>query len=159
MKKTYLIFFLLAAGCSTYSKKECETFNWKEVGYEVGRDGNPGYSERLEHFKSKCGEEHAVNPDSAQIAEGYKMGLDFFCSPQGARRAGSMGLKYYQICPAEKEEVFLKEYKAERFQWLESEVRKLNALIYEKDRRISSLESEVSSLRSSLDSERSRSCR
>ncbi len=110
-------------GCSTYSKKQCEQMDLNQKGYELGQNGESGVDVTLAHLKSECEAEHGVVIDRDKIKNGYDKGLRFYCTKEGAIRAGGLGLNYKGVCPDEK--IFLENFSASRLVFLETKVREL----------------------------------
>lgn len=169
--KKYLPLCFLVMGCSTYSKKECVSMDWANQGYIAAYDGQTR-SMMLDHFIKKCGAEHGVQPNPIAFDEGYKKGLENFCTSRRGQEAGESGILYQNTCPEEQESDFVKTYVPARLQYMERRFEQMKteneSLTSEKTRlesdngrlnnEVSSLRSENSRLRSEISSLRSR-CR
>lgn len=147
---TALIFF---TGCSTYSKKQCESFDWKEEGRKAALAGEK-ISERASHFHATCEKEQNVSLDKEQFIAGYKVGLKLFCNRETGLKHGANGGKYAGICPKTEENDFLVGYNSGQLSYLQkevevlrSEVQSLRSQVYTKDGEISKLKSEIETLK------------
>ena len=153
--KTVLIFLglLFLAGCSTYSKSECENFNWENIGYQSALRGDQR-TEMPSHYRRECTQEHQVQINQEQFLNGYKKGLVVFCSADGGKVLGKSGRSYKGTCPKTAEETFLKSYDSGRLDFLvgrvselEDKISRLNSDLSDKEREINNLESEISTLK------------
>ena len=64
------------AGCNSMSAQECQSTDWRTVGYEDGVNGFAG--DRIGRYRNACSE-HGVTPDLAQYQAGRDQGLTEFC--------------------------------------------------------------------------------
>ncbi len=136
---------LLVAGCSTYSKKDCEAKDWYQEGFASAREGHT--DDRIAHYQKSCSEEHGVAVNSTQFNEGFQKGLVYFCTEQHGRNFGREGKVYRGTCPKEAEASFLKTYESGRLDFLVQKVSSLESEISDLRTRNSSLESELSTFR------------
>jgi hypothetical protein len=108
---------LLAAvlcGCSSLSETECQSANWKEIGYEDGaRGARPARAD--DHTKA-CSK-HGVAFDREAWQRGYARGLEQYCTPQNAVRIGLRGADYGGVCPPEADLQFSSHWRAGRLVW------------------------------------------
>jgi len=95
MKLTVRIFVLafvvnLLAGCTTYLKrKECESKNWQEYGYNLALKGvRPGE----DAYVAECRKVEAEMSESA-LDLGFKSGMSAYCKPDQAYQTGKKGMK------------------------------------------------------------------
>lgn len=144
---------MFSLGCSTYSKTQCDDFNWQDIGYNSALRGELN-NEMPIHYGRECTEEHQVRVNQDQFLAGYNKGLAVVCSAEGGRSLGKMGKAYKGICPKEEEEAFMKSYEsgrvdflANRVEELELKVRRLDSDNSDKEDKIRDLESELTSLR------------
>lgn len=145
---------MFTAACSTYSKKECASFDWSHRGYLAALDGK--HEEvGLAHYHKECRNEYDIHLDEEQFKLGYKKGLKVFCTPEYGERHGSRGGDYQGICSEENEKGFLKPYVKGINEFYKRRVTDLEAEVGNLRSKISSLESEKSSLESQLNSCRS----
>ena len=49
----FILLFLLVSGCSTFSKKQCRNFDWKNEGYQMALEGLTE-QQTVELFRQKC---------------------------------------------------------------------------------------------------------
>lgn len=149
MKKLVGLVTLMTLSCSTYSRKQCLSFDWQNKGFESAMNGQLKRDSYL-YYQEKCGKEHGIAPEETSFDLGYQKGIDQLCTVEGGRRLGQKGFSYQHLCPAEKEEVFIKSFRSGRLEFLESQVEKLQekikALEYDNSRQAS----EISSLQSKL---------
>jgi len=95
---------LILGGCSSMSKNECLTVDWRTVGYE---DGVSGYSgDRIGEHRKACAK-YGVSTDLDAYQEGRARGLQEFCKPGNGYRIGVQGGAYYGVCPAVLEPAFV----------------------------------------------------
>ena len=180
MTMKYWILFLIfistfLCSCASYfTRKDCESKNWFDYGYQVAMSGK-----RLsgDQYVSECRKVDAQIQES-QLDLGFKSGMsnyckadivfatgrkgqffnsDFcdpgqmklltakhaegvqaFCEPTSGFTFGSSGGVYNQICPKDKEEAFMKEFRKGRKKFL-------TASIIENQSRINKINSDVSS--------------
>ncbi|HXH64231.1 MAG TPA: DUF2799 domain-containing protein, partial [Mariprofundaceae bacterium] len=94
----------LLAGCATMSKKECETADWRSLGYSDGARGI--YYSNLEKRRDSCSKYNIVPDDSAYM-NGWGEGIRRYCTPDTGFQVGSAGQPYNNICPPDVEPAFL----------------------------------------------------
>lgn len=139
--KRLLLLFLLVTGCSTFSERECERFDWTTEGQKHALEGRT-LSETKSYYDRECRVRHNVAPDLARLEDGYRGGLKEFCTPTYMQNFAARGGEYQGTCAAENESQFLDKYKNTRILFLEKENRDLHIWV---DR----LRSENASLRAS----------
>lgn len=146
-----LFLILILNGCATFTKEQCQTFDWNERGYRSAIGGRTQVQAQA-YYQNKCTEEHGVDYDRKQLEAGYKKGLEEFCSPENALKFGASGSNYQGTCPKEKEKAFVSNFRAgtniylqNRVEELETEKQQLQQQIDDLSSRISNLESELSS--------------
>ena len=116
MKAYRLIYGLLSlsgllAGCATLSQEECRRGDWYGIGR---RDAYQGYPDsRLDEHRKACAE-YRVIPDAAAYAQGYRAGLQDFCTPARGFQYGRQGGYYQNNCPPALEPGFLNQYRLGR---------------------------------------------
>jgi hypothetical protein len=76
------------SGCASISKSECLSANWEDVGVRDGANGQP--EEYLIQHSKACAKVNVV-PDRGAWQHGRARGLERFCVPQRAYRAGESG--------------------------------------------------------------------
>lgn len=133
-----LVPLLLAAtlaGCASLSQTECAGADWEQIGY---RDGAAGYSaRRLEAHRQACAE-YGIDIDADTWQAGYDQGIDAYCTPANAVRAGLSGGGYTGVCPGEAGRVFANYFGAAR-------------AVYEQRQRVASLEQQRRMLKQQLE--------
>jgi hypothetical protein len=96
------------ASCATkLSRNECQSMDWRTVGYEDGAAGYPG--SQIGTHRKACGE-HGVAPDFDAYQAGRAEGLREFCTAANGYRIGAAGGQYAGACPVEREENFLRAF-------------------------------------------------
>ena len=96
------------ASCATkLSRNECQSMDWRIVGYEDGAAGYPG--SQIGTHRKACGE-HGVTPDFDAYQAGRAEGLREFCTAANGYRIGAAGGQYAGACPVEREENFLRAF-------------------------------------------------
>lgn len=179
--KFVFLFFVstLMCSCASYFvRKDCESKNWFDYGYQIAMSGKRLNSD---NYLNECRKAEAEIQES-QLDLGFKSGMsnyckpevvlasgkkgqffnsDFcdpgqvkilnakhaegiqaFCEPSSGQAFGASGGVYNQICPKEKEDAFMKEYRKGRKKYL-------TASISENNNRIQKINSDInlSSLR------------
>ncbi|MGE0633165.1 MAG: DUF2799 domain-containing protein [Pseudobdellovibrionaceae bacterium] len=132
------------SACSTFSKKECETMNWGQKGYESALKGEASAREALTYYDDKCKDEHGVEPQRDSFSIGYNDGLKVFCTPEYAKRFGSEGGVYKGHCPKDPQTNLEQHYSSGRLQFLEIRVKKLEQEVHDLQSSLSSARSDVS---------------
>jgi hypothetical protein len=91
---------LSLSGCATttMSRSECESVDWRTVGYEDGVNGQPG--DRIALHRKACAK-HGVTPDLDAYRTGREQGLREFCNPENGFRVGEGGGRLPAYCPAD----------------------------------------------------------
>ena len=89
------------------SKSECLGGQWKEAGYE---DASRGRTDTRLAERTKACAKHDVQADEMSYDEGYKDGLQTYCSIDNAVEEGRSAREYRGICPAAIEPGFLRAY-------------------------------------------------
>jgi hypothetical protein len=83
-----MLFLLgLCTSCASALKKQCESTNWFEYGESVAKKGQRAGSDS---FVLQCRQEEA-NIDHAALSNGFRKGLDEYCTPDFAYRLGRQG--------------------------------------------------------------------
>ena len=100
------VVLLALAGCagSGMEEAECQTANWRAIGYE---DGARGLSPDAFGARRKACAEHGVAAKFGAYQAGHAAGLEVFCDPYNGYRLGTSGYRYGGICPAHLEGPFL----------------------------------------------------
>jgi uncharacterized small protein (DUF1192 family) len=98
---------VLATGCASMSKEECQYVDWHTVGFEDGAAGRP--ASRLGDHRRACAE-HGVTVDLAAYNAGREAGMREFCQAHNGYRVGASGQVYYGSCPADLAPAFERGY-------------------------------------------------
>jgi len=120
---------LLVSGCATgLSKQECQTADWRTIGYEDGVQGRP--EARISAHRKACAE-YGV----ALKLEGEE-GIARYCQPGSGYHQGRSGRKYTGVCPQSLETDFLQAYRDGRSLYvLKADIRRLSKkLTYQRNR-------------------------
>ena len=137
-----LIFFtLFLSGCSTLSKDECKTADWKTIGYT---DGIRGYKAiRIDKHRSACAE-YNIKPNLGAYIKGRADGLQEYCTPNTAYKKGLSGYKYNGVCLGHNETKFLVAFNhGLNIYHAKSELKKLEAKYAEEELYILNLENKL----------------
>lgn len=97
----------LVQGCGTMSKSECQTAEWRTIGYEDGAMG--ALASRIGEHRQACAE-YGIAPDLTTYRQGREEGLRQYCRPRNGFRLGERGASYAGICPPAVETDFLAAY-------------------------------------------------
>jgi len=106
IRNIFLLGLISAAvsGCSTLSKGECLSANWKNIGYG---DGAQGYlAARISQHRSACAE-YNVTPDLNAYTAGRNEGLAQYCTPANGYNTGFAGTSYNGVCSNHNEKEFV----------------------------------------------------
>ena len=130
--------FISLGGCASMNSAECETGDWRAIGYE---DGSRGYtSDRFGDHRKACAK-HGVTADFSSYQEGRNAGLVEFCQPSRGFSLGSNGGSYNGVCSANREADFLDAYRAgQQLYTLRSNYNNAAALIYSKERELEEID-------------------
>ncbi|MBK4734195.1 DUF2799 domain-containing protein [Noviherbaspirillum pedocola] len=127
-----MVFALACGACSTMSPEQCRNADWRQVGYADGVEGYPG--SRIQDHASACAASN-VTPDLTAYLAGRADGLRIYCQPEKGFDVGRKGRPDNAgDCPEPMRSAFLEQY--------------------QRGRQINAIESEISSLSSSLENER-----
>ncbi len=108
--------------------------------FAVGKAGDP--------FAFEMCDGESMKKMKAKYAEG----LQVFCTPENAQRFGSAGGIYKNVCPKDKEEAWINEYRKGRKIWLTSVIREKEFKRQDIQGEIWSLQSKRNSLRAQANS-------
>jgi len=109
---TLVAFAVLASGCASgLSRDECNTADWRTIGYE---DGVQGRSEaRISGHRKACAR-HGVGLNLETYRSGWNEGIGRYCQAGNGYHQGRRGKSYSGVCPAQMEADFLQAYRAGR---------------------------------------------
>jgi hypothetical protein len=102
--RSSIVLMVMVSGCSSMSKNECLTLDWRTVGYEDGVDGYPG--DRIAQHRKACAK-YGVTTNLALYQQGREQGLREYCQPANGYRIGVRGGSYAGVCPATLEPAFV----------------------------------------------------
>ncbi|GBE44227.1 hypothetical protein BMS3Bbin10_02318 [bacterium BMS3Bbin10] len=91
------------SACTTLSREECSSGDWRKIGVQDGSDGRP--AERFNRHVKACGREGTA-PDRELYLAGRQKGLATYCTSVRGYREGALGQKYYGVCPPQSEGQF-----------------------------------------------------
>ena len=99
---------VLVSGCASgLSRDECNTADWRTIGYE---DGVQGRSEaRISGHRKACAK-HGVAFNFEAYRSGWDEGVGRYCQPGNGYHQGRRGKSYSGVCPVQMEAGFLQAY-------------------------------------------------
>jgi len=94
-------------GCASLPKSACQSGAWYDIGL---RDGSSGHTEDrfLDHAQACV--RHGLPADRDQWMLGRARGLDRYCTVRNGLAVGENNSRYGGVCPAEREDEFLRGY-------------------------------------------------
>ena len=124
---TLLCLITLISACSTMGIKDCQTANWKALGFKDGRKGNT-----LKFYKEnrvEACQKHGLTANDKQYQEGRSDGLKMLCTYNNGVNYGEDGNDYEFVCPRKLEKDFLRGYELgkTRYELAEAERRQAEA--------------------------------
>jgi len=115
MQTTVCLGLALAAfalsGCSSMNQAECQSMDWRTVGYEDGVAGRS--ADGIGRYRKSCGK-FGVAPNLDQYQSGREQGLREFCKPANGFRIGARGHSYGGVCPDDLDRDFMPAYETGR---------------------------------------------
>ena len=124
--------FLLLASCASLSPEQCQNPDWRQIGYADGANGLPG--SRIQDHASACAK-IGDKPDMETYLSGRMEGLVSYCQPENGFDVGRRGTPDNAgDCPPHVRGAFLQNYR--------------------QGREINALESQIDTLRGTMDNER-----
>jgi len=136
---TLVAFAVLTSGCASgLSRDECNTADWRTIGYE---DGVQGRSEaRISGHRKACAR-HGVGLNLETYRSGWDEGVQRYCQAGNGYHQGRRGKSYGGVCPAQMEADFLQAYRAGRELYdLEAGVQRTARKLKHKRKRLADLE-------------------
>lgn len=132
MLRNYIIIIiglsLALSACTTLSREECSSGDWRMIGVQDGNDGRP--AERFDRHVKACGRDGTA-PDRELYQAGRQKGLATYCTSVRGYREGALGQKYYNVCPPQSEGQFQTGFKlGNRIQQMESQISDLTDAIF-----------------------------
>src|SRR4051812_35796930 len=80
--------------CTTMSKEECQSANWRYLGERDSRRGDT--SDGYGRLMKSCGE-YGIQPNRAEYDAGFAVGLQSYCTYDSGRAFGEQGGYYRGI--------------------------------------------------------------
>lgn len=115
---------LALGACTTLTREECSSGDWRKIGVRDGNDGRP--AERFDRHVKACGREGGA-PDRELYLSGWQNGLAAYCTSVRGYREGALGQRYYDVCPPQSVEQFQIGYQlGGRIRQLESQISDVN---------------------------------
>jgi hypothetical protein len=139
---TLVAFAVFASGCASgLSKDECNTADWRTIGYE---DGVQGRSEaQISRHRKACAR-HGVGLNFEAYRSGWDEGVRRYCQPGNGYHRGRRGKPYSGVCPAQLEAGFLQAYREGRELYdLEAGVQRTTRKLNYKRNRLADIEVEM----------------
>jgi Protein of unknown function (DUF2799) len=96
------------SGCATMNRSECQTVDWRTVGYEDGVTGQSGG--RIAQHRKACAK-HGVAPDLDAYQSGREQGLREYCTADNGYRLGERGAQLPGFCPDDRQIAFESAYR------------------------------------------------
>lgn len=149
MKKlSILAVCLVMVGCSSMSKEQCISADWRSYGYQDGATGKE--TTNFQRYSRTCGD-YGIETDFQAYLEGHKQGLTVFCTEPKGEEYGAKGYRYSGICKSYDESAFLKGYQSgqkvyhlnAQIRQESNELRRLERLYTQKQQQISDNEEEI----------------
>lgn len=94
---------LMAAGCVSVSKEDCQLTDWYETGRMDGRQGRPRTAFQ---GRAKACLEHGISADRQAYYKGHDQGLQYYCTEQKGFELGQQGIAFNPVCPLQLEPYF-----------------------------------------------------
>lgn len=82
-------------GCASFSKGECISGNWSDIGYKDGANGKS--RGRLADYSKICAK-HGVEPNRSAYLKAFEDGLVKYCTYERGYALGENGSAYNQVC-------------------------------------------------------------
>jgi len=132
---------VLISGCASLSKEECQTANWKTIGFEDGAQGKP--EARIRAHRKACAE-YGVAPELEAYRSGWEEGVARFCQPGNGYSQGRSGKEYSGVCPDSLETAFLQSYRDGRALYkLEADISRLSTKLTYQRKRLAEIDVEM----------------
>lgn len=154
MKYLVLAIAVFSTACTTLSRQQCESVDWKQQGYKAGIEGHDLESD-MNYWNQVCGEDHNIRPVRAFFEEEFKKGNAALCTKEGGYNFGRSGGVYAEQCSEKLEDQFFAGYQrgqsiyaSKKLASMTQEITDLKRELGRKDSEISNLESKVRSLES-----------
>lgn len=93
--KGIFVLFILFAGCSTITEKECRKGDWYGLGIQDGSKGEKAV--KYFDYEAAC-IEYRVKADRKRYNEGHKIGLKSYCLYEKGKELGLAGDSNHGLC-------------------------------------------------------------
>jgi hypothetical protein len=103
-----LLALLGLSGCATMDRSQCQTVDWRTIGYEDGVTGQS--SDRIALHRKACAK-YGVTPDLQAYQAGREQGLQEYCNADNGFRLGERGGQLPAFCPVERYGAFEAAYR------------------------------------------------
>lgn len=134
-----LLLAVLVQGCASMDKSECQSADWKTIGYEDGARG--AMASHIGKHREACAR-HSISPDLDTYRQGRAEGLRQYCRAANGYRLGEHGSGYAGVCPPDMEPEFLAAYTAgKRIHEIVSGIRSTQNRINSKEQELTGLKS------------------
>jgi len=136
---TIVTFVVLVSGCASgLSRDECNTADWRSIGYEDGVQGRK--EARIGTHRKACAR-HGVVLNFEAYRRGWDEGVRRYCQPGNGYHQGRRGKSYSGVCPAQLETEFLQAYRQGRELYdLEADVERTARKLNYKRNRLANIE-------------------
>ncbi len=95
------------AGCATLNEAECQTVDWRDLGYMDGVRGRP--ETRFDAHREACAK-YGITADLVPYRSGRIEGVRVYCQPERGFQEGLRGHTYYNVCPPDLAAEFVAAY-------------------------------------------------
>jgi len=85
-----ILAFTQLTACAVMSKQECVSADWRQVGYDVGVDGNTDISDQFNRREQTC-VKHGTSANWQQFQQGHSDGIVQYCQLGNALELGASG--------------------------------------------------------------------
>lgn len=147
MRALALIGLLALGGCATLTADQCKVADWRALGVE---DGALGHGEhRFLEYAKDCAKAGVI-PNRTAWEAGRAVGLNQFCTPEGAYSAGVDGRPFRGRCASETEDQIAALAKGRVYRAITGEIADIRYQIADLNREIRDIYDESNRRRSRL---------
>ncbi|NQZ01528.1 MAG: DUF2799 domain-containing protein [Bdellovibrionales bacterium] len=79
--------------CASPTKQECLDMNWQKMGAKQGSEGR-AFDQKIAEMKKSCDDRHGIAVNRAEFMNGYRLGLQRYCSFSRGERMGQQGQRF-----------------------------------------------------------------
>ena len=94
MKKLLLLICFLLSACSNIKPQDCQTANWRDIGYN---DATQGRADLLKNRTQACTQAKVI-PNKKEYLAGYEEGAKQFCTYRNGFLFGQRGYSKEGVC-------------------------------------------------------------